>query len=1284
MKYKKILFVLCLPLMFLLFPLFCQAMEPGTLLYRTTDNGKMFGYSSNELIESKLGIMTGINPGHVAIYVGQEDGVDYVVEALAGGIVKSRLDQFINEARGEKFVGAKIPKNLSNIQQARAVALAKILARANLAYDLDLKKQKGPASGEWTCVGLTEKIYESANIANPGNISDLEYDVNSYAVDITPDGYDNSSFYNINGDCFSSTKEFSMISPKTDIVIPLPEKYGFNAGLIYNNERYIFLPYTQFLQESLRDVVVDKKISSSFNDSDVRANAKVSTILLRWSLVNNPVSAIKIAASNVKDSVSSIYQKSKEAVVKITDNLFKKSDDDKLLVLETKDTEIVKTKPTLIGHNEVLPVVSRIASANVNDYLNKDELAGDKTVEEVKEVLNNDKQERMDNVKLAISDILPYIVSSTSSAYLSEKIEQANNQANTRMLNNESDIEVNNSNFNEVAETELDVLVNRETATESIKISKVYATEDNDFIELYNPNNFSINLADNNYRLEKAKTAINPGIMMRIGNETDGSYPGGTVIAAGGYYLIVKDSASDFYLSKADAIATRSEFNLSGLNQTIYLGTGAISSYQDEDIVDLVGFGPGATYYLGSAPASQINNYHFLNRISYNKDNKVDYNLLLSPEPAAILAWQQENSSASEISEEEQEEQQEQQEQEDEQEEQEDEEQEDNVDTNKLNAVSSLLLIGEIGVYENDDYIRLINYSDYDIDLAEYNIRLEKSKTTEDPLILIRIGNSEDASYPGGTIISAQSSYLIVRDDAASRLLTEADAIVNREDFNLMPSGYSIYLAKGPVSSPQDEDIIDLLGYGESSLYYYGSLPAPAIINGYLLRRIQNTDNNYLDFELLRDENYEIDSEEVSSEDTGLFIFPEPQYSDSIINLWHFDDCYEDIGGKAIVGKWACGRQLSTNNKLELELSARPHLNSMTLGFFYKTTGNNSSIIFKLTNDNEDSLSIKVDNGYLQVAGIPGGDVFYPEVSIDENWRYFTIVINQLHDYWAVYIDGEEIVKKYFLGKLTEMKYLSFYGDGLGINIDEMSIWSQPLSQDEIRGIINMDAPFSPVDIRANQQKAVLLHHWNFEEYGEGSSQDIIAQQSMNIPISSWTGRNTNNYALKVSSVEDYEVDFDEAFSYQDLSLSFWWRNNIYPDDGNAIIKLLKKEEGEEIEQFSLTTSYFRKLYGLNSTTGILSEGINNTIPYDNKWHHLALVYDSYRYSLDFYVDGERQTSTYLVRFKDGAERVDSLKIYSNSYESTIDDLMIFGGALQASEVKSIYNSTKVDDWEHY
>ena len=155
------------------------------------------------------------------------------------------------------------------------------------------------------------------------------------------------------------------------------------------------------------------------------------------------------------------------------------------------------------------------------------------------------------------------------------------------------------------------------------------------WIELYNPTDNAVDLKVANYRIEKTVTAADPGIVMRIGDNNDGSYPGGTIIPARGFYLIVRDDANDTLKSKADAIGTSDNFTWTGTKYTFYLGTGAISSDIDSDIIDKVGFG-SAKYYEGSGPAPAIAESKSIERQSIGQDtnnNSVDFFIQESPNP---------------------------------------------------------------------------------------------------------------------------------------------------------------------------------------------------------------------------------------------------------------------------------------------------------------------------------------------------------------------------------------------------------------------------------------------------------------------------------------------------------------------------------------------------------------------------------------------------------------------------------------------------------------------------
>jgi len=535
------------------------------------------------------------------------------------------------------------------------------LVAKNLAYDFSFKKQKGPGSGDWTCVGLTEKIYESSGISNPGNISALEYNPDYYALDITPDGFDNRSFINDEGDCFSKTLEFSKIEKQRDLRLPLPEIVGFNAGLEYQGERYIFLPYTQFLQNSLQNETIDINLKTFFDDEKVRGKIPKNTLLLRWSLINNPISSLKIIASATGKAISNLSSKmfgsSSEAIVLGGDSesesisLSKKEiaqnnqahlplieinsaiDSDKTNpVKETKITTATKSSSgnSLIANPEVV-----ISTTVLNDR--KPEILAKNIESDInitKAPSNKINNKTATNITTSTAKLVSSIVNSKpvrNSETVPKNISPGISKiiAGTKPVPKASASKSSDSNQNTSSSFQ---------APQAI-ISKIYSTENNDFVELYNPTDYDFDLAEASFRLEKAKTAADPSLMIRIGNLSDGTYPGGTIIKAKGYYLIVRDEANDFYKSKADAIATRNEFSWTASAYIIYLGKGSISSPNDEDIMDAVGFGE-ATYFRGLAPAPKIEDNYILNRISEYGDNSRDFNLIVSNDPGIV--WDEE------------------------------------------------------------------------------------------------------------------------------------------------------------------------------------------------------------------------------------------------------------------------------------------------------------------------------------------------------------------------------------------------------------------------------------------------------------------------------------------------------------------------------------------------------------------------------------------------------------------------------------------------------------------
>ncbi len=631
---NKILFYSLFFISFLLLP-FKQALAlpVGTILYRTSGNDKMYGHNANDLIVSEKGKLAHIYSGHTAIYVGTEDGIPYIVEMQPKGAIKVPAKYFINEALGEKLIGAKIPENATPGQIAKAVAIAKNLAVKNLAYDFDFKYQKGPLNGEWTCVGLVEKAYESANISNPNNLGSLVYDKNNYAVDITPDGYDNFSVYNASNDCFSSDLEYSKIERKNNMIIPAPEIIGYDVGIEKNGERFIFLPYTQYLQETLKDVTVDIELSSSFKEPEIRGDSPILGLVLKWSLINNPVSTVRTIANKVGKTVlafkekvfpesaialaegsndygieASISTSTKTANVKASTS---KTSTVKLATTKASTTKTTTAKTSATSDLGVKIAVTKATSTKgVSAGLNTSKTVSVSLTTPKKTTTAELNTTQSTSVKISQTKASTTPVVSKSVVVVAPKI-------NTVVRTTPKPIILATSSAVNIA-TSSGVTTATSTAETAIEekpialIAKIYSNDNDDWLEIVNASDFDFDLAASGYRLEKAKTGTDPTLIMRFGNEADGTYPGGTVIGAHSYYLIARNTASANILSQADAIASKDTFSWTEDGYTLYLGTASVSNDNDTDIVDKLGYGE-ASYYEES-PAEALKKGYALER----------------------------------------------------------------------------------------------------------------------------------------------------------------------------------------------------------------------------------------------------------------------------------------------------------------------------------------------------------------------------------------------------------------------------------------------------------------------------------------------------------------------------------------------------------------------------------------------------------------------------------------------------------------------------------------------
>ena len=1100
-----IIFSLSLPL------LSVKAMPVGTLLYRTSGDNKMYGYNEENLIVSEKGKLTHIYSGHAAIYIGQEKGIDYIVEMQPSGAIKVPAQYFINEAAGEKLVAAKLPINASPLQIATAVAIAKNLAINNMAYDFDFKKQKGPSTSEWTCVGLTEKIYESANISNPTNLKSLEYNQDYYAVDITKDGYDNVSIYNSSGDCFSDYFEYSKIAPKRNMLIPAPELLGYDVGLEINGDRYIFLPYTQSLSQNLKDVNVDINLSSSFTETDIRGKSPVLGLILKWSLINNPISSVKNIASKIESSLAAIKNKIfPDNSVALADYSVTSSDEvDIKKSFATTTSKISKASTSKATTSKIVATKTSLSKTPINTSSSSTHL------------------------KTPVSPVKTPVTSTSSQAVKVEKVSSSSNITTP--------------------------VIPRTT------IKPIATTS--------------------------AVTVIQPIPVISTS----------TIVA-------VTTSTSAVVVVPAPV--------------EIVVETPVV----EEPVVE--------------EPVIEE-----------------------SEEPIALIA--------------------------------------------------------RIYSNDSDDWLEIVNTTDFNFDLAEAGYRIEKAKTGSDPTLVMRIGDENDGIYPSGTIINAHGTYLIANDEASPEILAKADAIAIKDTFTWSNEGYTIYLGRASISSDADIDIVDKLGYGEAK--YFETAPAPALARGYALERKANvnstlellmkggleefwprlfdSNDNSTDFILipydesliLSEDGHELETEQLTT-NPDLYVTPSGLDSENLTQLWHFDECQGDGAYNELqsinqapvdfvraenwtAGKWGCGAGLSSlYASTKAVFPENLDLNQGTMNFYYRNhdQGVRFQMIFYNSEENGQSASIEFTPDHTAVTGFPGpngrlNDVKWPN---DNAWHQVSLVVDRINGFLALYLDANEIYRYEYNGIFPLFKYLEITGtNNYETDFDELSFWNRALPLSELKTINILNQPFNPYSWPIPQKEAQLIHYWNFDENSGGIAYDTASQDDLLVSNGQWNIEGKFNSALTVGNTIEANL---AGAAVSDLTLSFWWRNISYSNEGRLLLSLNSDNNAiMSIKPTPYNSSYSFNGYGESFVSYPVSY-----IPDDNNWHHLVMTYDSYRYLLKFYVDGQEEYRREFVRLR-ADTKIDGLKIIQENWPSAIDELKIWDGVLFSSQVKAEFEATK-------
>lgn len=228
-----------------------SAYERGSIFYHSSKGDLLYGRT--DVLELPCSVIKAVfgelKSGHAGLYIGEGK----IIHAVRDGVVETTSDNFMTKEDsdgGAKFMGAKVPAGYSDKakwpdeRKDQLILIAK--EQVGKWYDLTFHKQTGAGSGDFTCVGLVEYVYEMVG------------------YDITPLGFygggaggktytqtyncESTAFTDQEGlNTFAETMQFSKFSHPLE----------FLAGLEHEGSKYMFFPYTQFIQATTVSVPDD-------------------------------------------------------------------------------------------------------------------------------------------------------------------------------------------------------------------------------------------------------------------------------------------------------------------------------------------------------------------------------------------------------------------------------------------------------------------------------------------------------------------------------------------------------------------------------------------------------------------------------------------------------------------------------------------------------------------------------------------------------------------------------------------------------------------------------------------------------------------------------------------------------------------------------------------------------------------------------------------------------------------------------------------------------------------
>lgn len=191
-------------------------------------------------------------------------------------------------------------------------------------------------------------------------------------------------------------------------------------------------------------------------------------------------------------------------------------------------------------------------------------------------------------------------------------------------------------------------------------------------------------------------------------------------------------------------------------------------------------------------------------------------------------------------------------------------------------------------------------------------------------------------------------------------------------------------------------------------------------------------------------------------------------------------------------------------------------------------------------------------------------------------------------------------------------------------------------------------------------------HLWHFDECEGDILKDSVGAEDLPQNPTRIAGK--WQCAISQPWQEQYYIEkiFSAPLATGELTLSLYWRNSAFPNEGRNHI-YLKKADGN-IAAGIRPSIYSRTLYYDGGATTLIP-----AMPSDSNWHLITITYGPS--SLIYYVDGEPKAvfnGDYAIK-----DPITNLEIKGENWPVEMDELAIWHRALSGAEVAEIYTANK-------